>query len=91
MSVNDRWDTFVRDSLATLPKDRDGWVDMRDLRAALDDRGTTRPAQDDHLLRMYKAGVIRLAAKGGVSAEDKQAQLIAPDDNGADYQLVRSR
>lgn len=64
-----------------------GWVPLRELRKALYDRGTRRPAQDAYLTRMADAMLIELKNNPGfTSPEDIESALTF---HGQECTMVR--
>ena len=61
MSVDARWEKFVREAIIKLERYPGDWVHIRDLRPILDGRGLSRSAQDSHLKRLSRASRINIA------------------------------
>lgn len=81
MSVDDRWEEFVREQILDIASRPHDWIGMVDLRPRLDLRGTSRHAQDYHLRRLSLAGKLNLAP----APDCKQEVLREPDDTAAVY------
>lgn len=85
MSVNDRWDSIIRDAIINLEHSKKGWVALVDLRPRLDRSGAGRGAQDQHLKRLSKERKIHLVPESNRKAltkRDHEAAIrIAGDDN----------
>jgi hypothetical protein len=60
-TVNRRFDRFLHGVIADLATRPGDWVGLIDIRAALDARGISREAQDEHLRRLSRDGTLHLA------------------------------
>lgn len=77
MSAADtRWENFIHNAIETH-KNIAGWAKLTEIRKALNERGTSRAAQDAQLKRMSQEGTIVLAPES--------AQMLLTD---ADHQAA---
>lgn len=84
-----RWDKFVHNSIEQLTKSKGDWAGLTDVRRKLDDRGTTRAAQDEHLKRMSREGKIQLVPESNRKALRPEDHDAAIRIGGEDNHLIR--
>jgi DNA-binding transcriptional regulator PaaX len=79
MSADTRWETFILKAVTDLGGHSGDWAQITDLRNLLDDRGTSRTAQDRHLKRLSMDGLIVLSGNPAqmlLTAADHAAAVI---------------
>ncbi|WP_018683664.1 hypothetical protein [Actinokineospora enzanensis] len=86
MSVDTRWDKAVRAAIEALAPRRGGWVGLVDLRPAL--AGTSRAAQDRHLVRMLRERKIHLVPESNRKALTPAARAAAIRIGNEDNHLI---
>ncbi|MGW5703890.1 hypothetical protein [Amycolatopsis japonica] len=88
MSADERWENLIREEILNLARGPRDWVSLVELRPRLDQRGTSRAAQDEHLKRLSRVGKLHLAPESNRKALRDPDHEAAIDISGEANHLV---